>query len=76
MLLFLNANFLCQLHSVVLNEISQSFQRAQSQGRCRWGSARGVAPGYINIAPLGLAWGGAPPDNRRDHINIAPLGLC
>jgi hypothetical protein len=33
--------------------------------------ARGVAPGFINIAPLGLlARGGAP-----GYINIAPLGL-
>jgi hypothetical protein len=33
----------------------------------------GVAPGYINIAPLGLfgiSWGVAP-----GYINIAPLGL-
>jgi hypothetical protein len=32
----------------------------------------GAAPGYINIAPLGLeiSWGAAP-----GYINIAPLGL-
>ncbi|OQY55183.1 MAG: hypothetical protein DRR08_12700 [Candidatus Parabeggiatoa sp. nov. 2] len=34
------------------------------------GPSRGVAPGYINLAPLGLSWGGAP-----GYINIAPLGL-
>jgi len=33
-------------------------------------SSRGVAPGFIKIAPLGLARGGAP-----GFINIAPLGL-
>jgi len=34
------------------------------------GLARGDAPGYIKIAPLGLARGDAP-----GYINIAPLGL-
>jgi hypothetical protein len=33
--------------------------------------SRGVAPGYINISPLGLARGVAP-----GYINIAPLGLA
>jgi len=33
--------------------------------------AWGVAPGYINVAPLGLAWGVAP-----GYINVAPLGLA
>jgi len=33
-------------------------------------SARGGAPGFINVAPLGLSWGGAP-----GFINVAPLGL-
>ncbi|OQY43655.1 MAG: hypothetical protein B6247_31355 [Candidatus Parabeggiatoa sp. nov. 2] len=31
----------------------------------------GAAPGYINVAPLGLiSWGVAP-----GYINVAPLGL-
>jgi hypothetical protein len=33
----------------------------------------GVAPGYINLAPLGLfgiSWGVAP-----GYINLAPLGI-
>jgi hypothetical protein len=34
------------------------------------GLSWGGAPGYINVAPLGLSWGGAP-----GFINIAPLGL-
>jgi len=33
--------------------------------------AWGGAPGFINVAPLGLSWGGA-----LGFINVAPLGLA
>jgi hypothetical protein len=38
----------------------------QSLKKISWG----VAPGYINLAPLGISWGVAP-----GYINLAPLGL-
>ncbi|GEM_PF-3263585 len=36
----------------------------------RWGLP-GRYTGFINVAPLGLTWGGAP-----GYINIVPLGLA
>jgi hypothetical protein len=39
-------------------------------GAMLWGFSPGRYTGYINVAPLGLAWGDA-----LGFINVAPLGL-